>query len=1049
MVRITLAEFRERCWVFPAKLFSNLSPASQQQNRILKSLTLNAEYAAKEDMEPSSPEIDGMTLAERDQVLKEIYDLAQKVQSSKWNLEKFHSLLLRVGWECKEAEWSQKWWKWEKVYTPPYCSRVSGRFTNYFPPRFSYSQLILEMRCGEDYFFAIQDVANFIALDRCRIIEKSGKGRIGKITNFDDSHYSLQKRVQQIAMNHDEKEAFTKFRLRDMLKDLGFIVFQEGNKWIYIPKMAVDEKINKDNYRNHCENEAYFVSEKKLLDFLTGKSEDVGNQSCPSSPGSVSSLSTSSLSPRPKSKGRPKKNSTIVDADSSIEKEVIPRVTKKKNPTNWISNPHPELLPTPEYQVHQAISDPQVTFGKLYVILKKYFDWDTRWIDNKVPIICTGSMIKSVASLVDTEHRGNGRSLDKLLLSSFAEDADYFYETDEGKRSLINYIKENGVRQTNISGENNLKKEASKRILKIHRSPVKQEALRSFEMLKKRSPMKPLYKAGDPSKHYDRLASDNILTPEAEEPEKAGDEMEYEDHASVDLFSNYFDNEEDYIPSFIPEEGAPLIPSQYRANVVDLLQSKPFNFERLFSQLMALGWTWDYNHKSSVVEKQYFCPGIGKKSSNKKEGVNCFNNERDLLLFLKKMLHLPHDDTTIPSSSRQTRSGRELTINSRSEVATDVSCVSDGYFKATTKRKRLDTLDEESGLEDNSLLSIAKSANANEKENKPKRFRLQNQQPSLIPIETTTPLTLGSLINQALEGLQVFTDFNHALPFPLPERVDESRKILHTILKAVRSGRGNFLYLFGNTGTGKSLTANSAASFAEDYIQRNSDGSYGNIHTFRFNASSVSKDSMLDVIRPALNLSNNEEFLKYINSMSALDLPRCDYELPEEPPSDADSTFSSSEKGSPVRRRGRPLQVRPMIVILVDEFDTAIPEVRAALMEWSLGNRDSGCVVIGTGNLPTFLNGVTEYRSKSTPITFKAYDQEHLLSILSSKVQNLYAEIAKKFLVSKMISTEKGKPFIKAALIILNSYLLLIRKYSRPFSKRKDDSRVRRKRLNN
>lgn len=120
-------EFRRICWSSPAKLFINIAPTPQLQNRILQSLALNPDYAAEEDMEPSSPEVDGMTLQERDSVLREIYNLSTKAQIPKWNADRFHSLLLKVGWEYKEAAWSGKWWKWEQVYTPPYHNR-SGKF---------------------------------------------------------------------------------------------------------------------------------------------------------------------------------------------------------------------------------------------------------------------------------------------------------------------------------------------------------------------------------------------------------------------------------------------------------------------------------------------------------------------------------------------------------------------------------------------------------------------------------------------------------------------------------------------------------------------------------------------------------------------------------------------------------------------------------------------------------------------------------------------------------------------------------------------------------
>lgn len=112
------------CWINPVIFFTHFAQSDAEKERIMQSIRLPAHEACQEEHEPSTPEVDGLPREERDKLRRDLNILAKEVDhSSKWNSNQFHKLLMRLGWDHGEANWTTKWWKHEKVYLPPYSDR--------------------------------------------------------------------------------------------------------------------------------------------------------------------------------------------------------------------------------------------------------------------------------------------------------------------------------------------------------------------------------------------------------------------------------------------------------------------------------------------------------------------------------------------------------------------------------------------------------------------------------------------------------------------------------------------------------------------------------------------------------------------------------------------------------------------------------------------------------------------------------------------------------------------------------------------------------------
>jgi hypothetical protein len=67
--------------------------------------------------------VEGMTVEERDTLLTLLKQLGSKPIWNKTEHQEYHSALLKVGWVYDYADFSDKWWRWEKVYVPPYSKK--------------------------------------------------------------------------------------------------------------------------------------------------------------------------------------------------------------------------------------------------------------------------------------------------------------------------------------------------------------------------------------------------------------------------------------------------------------------------------------------------------------------------------------------------------------------------------------------------------------------------------------------------------------------------------------------------------------------------------------------------------------------------------------------------------------------------------------------------------------------------------------------------------------------------------------------------------------
>jgi hypothetical protein len=110
-------------WAFPTLLFSNFISSKEEEQRLLLALGLTKELAEEEDHEAASPLVEGMSIEERDRLCRDLDFIGKKCLN--WNSEEkeeYHNLLLKLGWEYTNADFTNKWWKWEKVYLPPYSN---------------------------------------------------------------------------------------------------------------------------------------------------------------------------------------------------------------------------------------------------------------------------------------------------------------------------------------------------------------------------------------------------------------------------------------------------------------------------------------------------------------------------------------------------------------------------------------------------------------------------------------------------------------------------------------------------------------------------------------------------------------------------------------------------------------------------------------------------------------------------------------------------------------------------------------------------------------
>ncbi len=130
---MTLNEVQALLWVSPHLMFSQYF-STIGEDTFRAALRLSAKEALATELEPSSPEVEGMSRLQRDKLLAELDELCPNIAeekvpvhiSSSPHRQRLHDILLQFGWKHEVAEsWTDKWWRWEKVYMPP-TSSVEG-----------------------------------------------------------------------------------------------------------------------------------------------------------------------------------------------------------------------------------------------------------------------------------------------------------------------------------------------------------------------------------------------------------------------------------------------------------------------------------------------------------------------------------------------------------------------------------------------------------------------------------------------------------------------------------------------------------------------------------------------------------------------------------------------------------------------------------------------------------------------------------------------------------------------------------------------------------
>jgi Cdc6-like AAA superfamily ATPase len=330
-------------------------------------------------------------------------------------------------------------------------------------------------------------------------------------------------------------------------------------------------------------------------------------------------------------------------------------------------------------------------------------------------------------------------------------------------------------------------------------------------------------------------------------------------------------------PSLTQQLFSPLAKKDLKAEIAKLnklksIDDQVFHSKIFLNILKPYGWTWDYR-TTGIGGTDYYLPGYFKKDiPSLTLNEHYFHSSEKLLEFLKREVGLKFDqEKFLLASADKPRTTRRGTVilpkrdfmesNSESDDSDNLSeqeeSVVDFRPQATTKRsmKKRKMNAEDVGavvtsfssspvtatavssavvdqpveikrfkLQENSLLnklSVSATNSSSSSSSSSPHLAILSPSPSPVPI-VEAPKTLGETIDAALNILSPQSGDISSL-FPLIGREEESKKVFSVILHYLRFGSGSYCYLSGTSGTGKSLTMNSAVnysfSFCERYLQ--------------------------------------------------------------------------------------------------------------------------------------------------------------------------------------------------------------------------------------
>lgn len=986
-IEININEVRRQIWIRPTLMFQSYWSQFSEE-RLLQSLLPNPDEALELDYEPSSPSVDGMSRAQRDKKLSHIRNLCETFQSSNalsdHEISELQDLLSDFGWKYCPAQWSNKWWKWEMVYTPPYSN-----------PN------IDERVFGKDFFFSVYDLIKLILIDEDSILLPPSKQVHSKnyqltvplkedqCNNFDDERFTLEKRVfQLVSLFENPFEKVNKFT--EMLIDLGWLIFSISKSTIYIPPEKIYEGVSRKNYKKYEPNIDYYLVQTDVIDHLNEikrklneptKGEHSFSDSNYNSDSEVSSIEVS-----------PELKIVLENSPISIQSKSTPS-------TNISPIAHPLLdVYSPDSLESLVICTliKNKYFGLIFPTLKQ-LQWKTLYLKpDDISIIFAPWAIK---------HLENEKLITRKFyistLSTLERGIDYFI-SEEDKVLLMDYILNYGFERKNTCSQ----VQETNNLFSSYEND--REAL-----IKHRSPYKPLFKASNPETHHDHLFESSFLGGSSTPLAKSTDHIAKADlNKNIVISENTFSQQitqsatkviddmdiDEFAPLLLPYEDIPMeARDPYILELLKYDSCSPLpittrveilvkSFERIFSHLRTnYKWSYDYiTKKTTNVDiprglgsvTVYFRATFNKHVPGMIKGKDYFVSNSDVISYLVNLINGKASETS---------------------------------FKPFVEFENLMDIEEE---EESIVVNPSKPVN---KDKHKSNFKSLSGEDIIstndLPVgeyNDLSKLTLRDSIDFAIKSLESnIGGFQES--FPVPFRESESLQILRFLLESLSKGRGGFLYACGNPGQGKTMTVESTIKYIHSLANSSTED---NLNIVRANgALMIDKfhliEKLYESLDPSTSLSADKktEYISKLMTTNGIPLSIFSPLLP-------DIEQSISPKGKKV----------PMTILLINEFDMCSDKVKEMLLQWSLKSQESSLIVIATGNIVSHLgnNYISEVLHQ---VLFSSYTSDSLQQLLNP-VKFLFTEFVQKSLASKVEKVYKSdsrKLFELAQLAISNA----------------------------
>lgn len=290
----TLSDMRRELWLNPALLFQNMSPAlssetvlnfiivpEEEAGEIItspvkshkpkKSDTSISSHTSKEPKKkPINDEDD-----EGEQVVapssSELKELAREyvqylAKDDKQSSEKTYIQMMKLmkpadGWIEHSCNWTDQWWKHEKVTFPPWTtSTLNKKKTINFNT----------MTPGIDFFWCFEDIANYI--NAYGVQRNSHPLKL--VTDYTAAEWNINRRIEEVVKQSDP---WKYYNLWKMLESTGWRKFSPKGSAkklvhyadIYIPKWnELHEELITKNFYTLQVNTDFFSDEQEVLKYL-------------------------------------------------------------------------------------------------------------------------------------------------------------------------------------------------------------------------------------------------------------------------------------------------------------------------------------------------------------------------------------------------------------------------------------------------------------------------------------------------------------------------------------------------------------------------------------------------------------------------------------------------------------------------------------------------------------------------------------------------------------------------------------------------------------